>query len=811
MKVDGALKSLLQGVSQQPIRERLPGQCTEQINFLADPVTGLTRRPPTDLVAALPSPIGLSGENYAFNFKTRTGEGFFAQIAAAQIRVWDLNGVRRNTTVESGVNLNYFTGNDFANTVVGNEIYVVNRKRVVNMGSAVSTYPNTGTGRQWTAGIIQVLGGSFARAYTVHINGVQRALYLTPDGSESGHTHHTRASEIAIQLQRALTTVVDVAIPGGGRVVGTGFMSGSEWAVDRVGDTLLIKLLNGSSFALSTNDDAGGTVIKSITNVAQAMEDLPKYAPNGYAVRIAENSDENFDIWMTFVTESPVAVGTGFGQIGFWKEAIAPNMKLSIDPNDMPHILEYIDSDGSFRVKRMDLRERRTGNDVSNPIPSFVGNTINDVSLFQSRLMLTAGNYLVGSRTNRLGDFWINSITTIADTDPIDIGSNAQEAASLEWIVPHNKDLVIFTPSAQFLLYGRTGITPNNASLTLTTVFESDSLSKPESCGKNVFFPNTFGRFSGIREFFTEISGEVNDTRTIVPHVKRYIVGRVTQMAASSNYDTLLCRTSVDKDTLYVYQFIWADSEKIQSAWHKYTFPDEVYYTFWDQAVVYIISRVGNSLYMSRMFLDVEESEGVGYGVHLDYRYDVFDVYDQFILPVDGIHDHPQVAVQGSACPNPGMVVPIESITHVPGTGYVAQLKYDMLGGDIIVGVPYRSSYIPTPPMLKDESGVAIDSAKIKLKSYIASMSNTGHIAGRKMSKYGDYPAVHNIGRYVGGIDNIIGEQPITDFKFKVPIRELSTQAEVELFTDSPFPATILDIEWNGQYWKSGRRINTGD
>src|SRR5690554_4706426 len=37
--------NLLQGVSQQVPRARLPGQLTEQTNMLSDPVTGLRRRP----------------------------------------------------------------------------------------------------------------------------------------------------------------------------------------------------------------------------------------------------------------------------------------------------------------------------------------------------------------------------------------------------------------------------------------------------------------------------------------------------------------------------------------------------------------------------------------------------------------------------------------------------------------------------------------------------------------------------------------------------------------------------------------------
>ena len=53
MKVDGALRSLIQGVSQQPFRNRLPGQCTLQENMSSNPVDSLQRRPPEEVVGHL--------------------------------------------------------------------------------------------------------------------------------------------------------------------------------------------------------------------------------------------------------------------------------------------------------------------------------------------------------------------------------------------------------------------------------------------------------------------------------------------------------------------------------------------------------------------------------------------------------------------------------------------------------------------------------------------------------------------------------------------------------------------------------------
>jgi len=43
--LDGALKSIIQGVSQQTPRERLDGQVSLQTNMLSDVVRGMRRRP----------------------------------------------------------------------------------------------------------------------------------------------------------------------------------------------------------------------------------------------------------------------------------------------------------------------------------------------------------------------------------------------------------------------------------------------------------------------------------------------------------------------------------------------------------------------------------------------------------------------------------------------------------------------------------------------------------------------------------------------------------------------------------------------
>ena len=97
-KVDGAISSLIQGVSQQPARERRPGQCELQENMFSDPVNGLKRRGPTEFVKSL-----LTGTGYTFTDYDAGSLGHFIMAhKAGDIKVFDLAGVEQTVTINSG-------------------------------------------------------------------------------------------------------------------------------------------------------------------------------------------------------------------------------------------------------------------------------------------------------------------------------------------------------------------------------------------------------------------------------------------------------------------------------------------------------------------------------------------------------------------------------------------------------------------------------------------------------------------------------------------------------------------------------------
>jgi hypothetical protein len=812
MKVDGSLKSLLQGVSQQPPRDRLAGQCTEQINLDANPIDGLVSRPPTDLVGLVGSSVGVRAWH---DFQMQDGNQFLASFHEdGTVGVTDLNATVHDVTVTNGAAyigatglLRFYTDED------QNLTYLVNTGVVPAMSTDVMEYANSGVSKPHMA-ILQVLGGQYNRKYSISINGTVVAYYTPPNGATATDIDKIRTSHIATRLEAALEGTVSTTNPDG--ATSTLYTSGTAlsggYTVTRFEDVLLVQHAS-TAFDIVVSDDAGNVNFKSMSTQVPGVEDLPRIAPRGYVVRVATEVDPDKDLWLQFVTETTSTVGAGFGKAGYWSETVKPGIPYKLDPETMPHIMQYDPATGDFTVDEAPWADRLVGTDTSAPQPSFVGLQINDVSAFQSRLVFVAGKNLIASRTNDQTNFFKGSAAADADTDPIDINSTSEKGSLLASITAHNKDLVIFSRTGgQFVLFGRTALTSKNAALVLTTEYESQLDAAPVGAGKVVFFATAFGGWTGMREFFTtETTGDANDARPITDHVKKYIAGRATQIIASANQGMMIVRTDTDAETCYVYQYIWNEDQKVQSAWGKWTFSHEVAFMFYKDDRIYFVLRMGDDYYLHRMVLDVLDEMAVDFPVNLDSRFDVLECDTQFLLPFDWLYDQNLQVVQGADCPNPGMQVVIDTIEYsVELGGYVVTLLHDMLGGDVIVGVQYLRWYVPTMPLVKDQDGVVVSSGKLKVKTFVISCLNTGYIVARMISQWGNGPELAFNGRIVGSIESVVGETTLTDSDFHVPFRERTDRAEIVLYSRSYLPMGIVDIDWLGQYSKRGKRISTG-
>lgn len=796
MKADGSLKSLLQGVSQQPVRDRLPGQCTEQINMSADPVKGLTRRPGDDLVNKLGPDATVQGWG---NFQTQDGRQFLCKITSTGPQIFDYNGTQYPVTLTG--DLTYWAAaGRWSLATMKAKTYIANEGVITEMDTTTPNYYNAplpGVGKSASA-IFQILGGNYGKTYQIKVNGGIYATFQTADGSVASHSTLIGTKYIAGQLASQLVTN----------------LAPSGWGINHQEDLILLVAPAGSGpFTVSITDDAGNVNAKAMSDTVGDIADLPKWAPHGYVVRVAQETDPEEDLWLQFQSDiAGAAVGSNFGRSGAWYEAAKPGLKIRFKRSSMPRVITWDPVAHTFACGEVAWADRTVGTESTNPTPSFVGYGISDLGVFQSRLIFLAGPNLIGSRSKVAENYWVGSSSTLVDSDPIDLTSQAAFASTLEFCVPHNKDYVIFSPKGQFVLFGRAAVTPSNAALVLTTSFEADLTARPVACGRNVFFATKYGRFAGVREFYTEGGTDINDTRSITSHVNQYLKGATAYLSATSNYNTLLIHTDEDQTKVYPYQFMWSDNEKIQSAWSTWNFPNDIVFSFFDDELIYLVQKVGSSHYLLRLSLDVFPQEGIEYHLHMSNRFDVFSVNTQFVLPFDWMHDKPLIVVQGADCPNPGLPVRVLSVVYDAGeAGYVVTLKNDMQGGDVVVGVSYLSKYLPTMPRMKDADGVVISNSRLQINQFLISTDLTGEIIGQKLTKWGDGPPVKFEGYIVNSPNSVVGQPALDEYLVRIPFKERADRGEIALYTDSHWPMTILDVEWEGTVNKRGRRLAQGE
>lgn len=782
MKVDGSIHSLIQGVSQQPAKIRLMGQCSVQENCSSNPVDGLTRRPPTDYISAL-SELNTDAQFYDF---TLNGIDFILVIYAATVKVFDILGNEYQVTLGTGAS-DYLIGSPLSFTTIDKDTYIANPNIVVKMKTDTKEYSPQSS-------IIHLVGGQYGRTYKVTVKwGVSSSSfqYIAPNGAASSDTPKVATTYIASHLETAFNA--------------NGTLT-PLFQITRADDVLLIESTDEDSadFTISVDDGDGGSRMFVTNNTVIDVGNLPRYAPQGYFASVtgAGTADVD-DYYLEFeITESTESIGDGFGKQGIWKETVQKDIQYLLDTSTMPFILSYDEDTQEFTIAAGDWKGRQVGDETTNESPSFVDSTITSLAHFQGRLVALTGENRVMSRTNKPLDFWRETATALTDTDGID-DSSTTKSAKLNYALPFNRDLILFAEKAQFVTFGRNALTPQNSSLVLTTEFESNSNVRPVVAGKNIFYATRSGKFTGIREFFNDSNLDINDARPITQHIIKYIEGQCTRLSSSTTFDLLLVSTDADSKVLYAYEYIWIGQDKKQSSWSKWIFNNPILYTFFREDIVYILTLRNNQLSLEKMDLGVANTDGLIYPIMLDSRVSVQNVVTSFTNPLNittGI-----IVVQGAGCPNPGLIAEIASLT----SGTIV-LEDSMLNGTVHVGEQYLSRYKPTLPFVKDRDGIAIGTGHLIVSKFLVNYVKTGYFGYSIISPFADTYNDYFSGKILNSPEDLIGEQSIVSGQYIVPFREPVDISELEINSETHLPFTITDIEWKGQYIKKGQRISSG-
>jgi len=788
--INHSIPNLINGVSQQSESLRLGSQAESQINGISSVVEGLKKRTPTEFIKKISS-TGLT-KPFIHTINRDSNERYIVIITQNDIEVYGIDGTEY--TVNKPAGTAYLNESDpkavFEALTIADHTFIINKNKTVAMDSTVTA------ARPFEA-VYSVLQGVTQTEYNIIINGTT-------------YTYTTSSSASAYQT----TEIVDQLISNIGSLSG--------FTITDLGSD--IHFSSASDFTIKATDGFGNQASQVIKGSAQKFSDLPTKAVNGFEVEITGDNSNAFDNYYV------KWVSGGNNDEGFFQECQLSGLKDSLDVSTMPHLL-IRQADGNFRfvpangstytISGTDFSvpefgSRVAGDLVSAPEPSFVGQKISDIFFHRNRLGFISDESIVMSRAGEFFKFFPETVTTILDSDPIDVNVSHVKVSKLRHAIPFNQELLLFSDQTQFVLSGANILTPSNVVINATTEFETSLNAKPVSAGRNVFFVFNKGNFSGVREYFVDADSDTNDADDITGAVPKYIPKDVFKLAIATNENFLAVLSSEEENCLYNYQWYISNNQKLQSAWHKFTFGTAantkiLNCDFIETDLFLLVERTDGVHIVKMQIAPAVVDTDATYLTHLDMKvnesstgltksYNSGTNQTTVTLPYKIYNDMQVVTrnVSGSSTIAGEIITPVSATT---GQNTIV-LTGDQTSTKFFIGEKYTFEYEFSQQYLAigggQRSRTNIKEGRLQIRNWSVGFDNSGHFKVNITPKNRSTTTEIFNGAVVGS--GTINGINLEDGDFTFAIQSRNEGLVVKLTNSEYLPSNFINAEWQGFY-----------
>lgn len=518
---------------------------------------------------------------------------------------------------------------------------------------------------------------------------------------------------------------------------------------------------------------------------------------------------------------------------GVWEETYGPSANTSMDEDTLPHALVR-ESDGTFTFTPFAWTARQFGDADTNPPPTFIGRTINGVFYWKNRLGFLTDENVVLSTAGDYGNFWRNTMTTLLDSDLVDVALTTNKVSILKFAVPFNKTMMLFSDQTQFSLSVRDVLTPTSVSIDEATGFEMDDTVAPVRIGSEVYFVSKAGSYSRIREYFVNDQTLALDAADVTAHVPRYVPSDIVSMAGSDVENALFVVSDAtdETDRVYVYQVFWSGDEKLQSAWSYWQLDadDTILSIDVIEDEVFALIKRTDATYLEKADLDVNaETLSLGWDILLDRRYEVQPgdmAYSAgqdettITLPYDMSQCESDVRVvltSGSGEVGRLMDTSTYEFPVVPGSDEVV-VPGDVTGNAPVVGLQYGASYTLSEQFVYDGNQQADTTGRLNLRTLTVNFKDSGFFEivtfpygiGYAIAEVEEViPAALDAftGRTLGESSLTTGEASFSTGTYQTYIDGNSRDVAVVLQNNSHLQSKFTSAEWEGKFTKRTRSI----
>ncbi len=587
-------------------------------------------------------------------------------------------------------------------------------------------------------------------------------------------------------------------------------------------------LSNGSEVILDITSGNGSDGYYTITSVADA---------NTFTVTDASSGTTSGN-----VTVHPCRFGEGV-----WEEVAAPGITTTFDNDTMPLKLTRIlpgtfsinggsatsYANGAFQFGYPDWGKRDVGDDITNGEPSFVGYPIQKMLFFRNRIALLSAENIILSRVNDFYNFWVKTAMAISNADPIDLQSSSTFPTKLYDAVEAANGLVIFSASEQFLLSSGAEalLTPETAKITYVSSYAFNEDSNPVSLGTTIGFLNSTARearFYEVAEVSTRQEPTVVEQSKVIAQL---FPQKITNVTASTENNLLLFAVDSTLHTASneVWGYKWYESgdKRAQSAWFRWTLPnnviyqvimDDKYYTVLNTGSTYTLEKfdiklstatpmIGTAPDENRVHLDTKKTIASG-----DMTYDTTNDVTTFTLgagfyssrtltaycttdsdAAGKSYDIPASAITGTA--------PNETVT-LPGNWKTSTKDGSSVNTDLIVGYEYEFE-VELPKVYIVQSDGQISKSETRGSLVIHRMNfDFGDVGvlDITLKRKGRDDYTYTVESKEWNNINASTAAIATEYRHTIPVYDRNTNLSVFIKSNHPSPATLHSMNWEGDY-----------
>jgi hypothetical protein len=581
-------------------------------------------------------------------------------------------------------------------------------------------------------------------------------------------------------------------------------------------DTNLVELLKKDQtedFNIAVADGLAGSGIGVVYKEVDSITDLPTIAPDGYVVKVIGDTElSQDDYYVKFETKNghtttSDSITSTVGE-GSWIETVAPEVNEGIDNSTMPCSL-INDAVNSFVLEETNFEDRLVGDDLTNPLPSFVGSEIESMFFFKNRLgflckenviISEAGFGTVNDNGKTVFNFGRTSVTTLLDSAPIDISVASSRVTNLKSAKGFQENLILFSENGQFVLKGGDVLTPKTVSITPITNFSFEDQVDPLPLGSYIYFPFTRGAYTGMREFTVNASTDVYDSTEVTEHVPAYIPKNIIDMVGTTTEDLIILLSGDEPNALYVYNYFWSSNQKVLSAWSKFTFTGDIRGMEFIDSSLYIVMVKEGETNLVQLPLETGLEDDTSFVTHLDMR-----VSRTVAAGTDSI------TIPYSVSPSDGLQVWTKDGAFLESTSNLNSVQLSQTvdeDTEVWVGFPYTMKYTFSEQIFKAAAGQGkspSNVAKLMLKNINLFYSDTAAFEVKVTPKFRDTVTTAFTPNIVG--ESTLGTLTLSEGAFRVPVFTKAKDTTITIESDSALPCAFQSAEFESFLHSRSNRI----